>query len=166
MIDEKGKAAYDLASERGTVQRISPDLKHRQTICTGMRFPIAFAINRHGDLFCTEQEGATWLANGNPLDELLHIQKGRHYGFPPRHPQYNPNVIDEPSTFDYGPQHQSTCGMVFNEPQERERPLVRHIGPVMPSSAVNLVENYGGRNWLKHRTVTLQHPSFWRASKC
>ncbi len=117
LIDEKGKAAYDLSSDRGTVQRISPDLKLRETICTGVRFPIAFAINRHGDLFCTEQEGATWLANGNPLDELLHIRKGRHYGFPPRHPQHNPDVIDEPSTFDYSPQHQSTCGLVFNEPQ-------------------------------------------------
>ncbi len=35
---------------------------------------------RSGDLFCTEQEGATWLANGNPFDELLHVQKGKHYG--------------------------------------------------------------------------------------
>ena len=25
-------------------------------------------------------------------------------------------MIDEPSTFDYGPQHQSTCGLSFNEP--------------------------------------------------
>src|SRR5262249_48955862 len=41
---------------------------------------------------------------------------GRHYGFPPRHPKHLPNVIDEPSTFDYSPQHQSLCGLVFNEP--------------------------------------------------
>jgi putative heme-binding domain-containing protein len=27
-----------------------------------------------------------------------------------------PNAIDEPSTYDYGPQHQSTCGLAFNEP--------------------------------------------------
>src|SRR5439155_25251143 len=53
---------------------------------------------------------------GNPFDELLHIQPGRHYGFPPRHPKYLPNVIDEPSTFDYAPQHQSTCGLHFNDP--------------------------------------------------
>src|SRR5207244_12989545 len=61
-------------------------------------------------------EGATWLPNGNPFDELLHIQPGRHYGFPPRHPTYLPDVIDEPSVFDYRPQHQSTCGLAFNEP--------------------------------------------------
>jgi len=114
MVDDTGKAAYDIKSERGTVQRISPDFSKRETVCTGIRFPIAFAFNDAGDLFCTEQEGATWLPNGNPLDELLHIQTGRHYGFPPRHPRHNPDVIDEPSTFDYGPQHQSTCGMVFN----------------------------------------------------
>lgn len=115
-VDEAGKAAYDLASDRGTVQKVSADFSQRETVCTGIRFPIAFGFNQEGDLFCTEQEGATWLPNGNPLDELLHIQPNRHYGFPPRHPRHNPGVIDEPSTFDYSPQHQSTCGMVFNDP--------------------------------------------------
>lgn len=114
LIDDQGVAKYDLQSDRGTVQRVSPDFKTRETVCTGIRFPIAFAFNRHGDLFCAEQEGATWLPNGNPFDELLHIVPDRHYGFPPRHPRHNPDVIDEPSVFDYAPQHQSTCGMVFN----------------------------------------------------
>src|SRR5262249_20719792 len=67
-----GKAAYDLASDRGTIQRVSPDFKTRETICTGVRFTCALAFNRLGDLFASEQEGATWLPNGNPLDELLH----------------------------------------------------------------------------------------------
>ncbi|MCA9136161.1 MAG: ThuA domain-containing protein [Planctomycetales bacterium] len=115
LIDDDGVSHYRLDSDRGTVQRLSPDFKTRETVCTGIRFPIAFAFNPQGDLFCTEQEGATWLANGNPFDELLHIQTGRHYGFPPRHPKHNPDVLDEPSTFNYGPQHQSTCGMIFNQ---------------------------------------------------
>ena len=115
MTDEQGKAHYDLEGERGTVQRIAPHLQSRATICTGVRFPVALAFNANGDLFCTDQEGATWLPNGNPLDELLHIVPKRHYGFPPRHPRHNPEVIDEPSVFDYGPQHQSTCGMFFND---------------------------------------------------
>jgi putative heme-binding domain-containing protein len=126
LIDESGRASYDIGGVRGTVQRVSPDFAHRETICTGVRFPIAFAFNAAGDLFCTDQEGATWLSNGNPLDELLHIRldaaagrvnaTGRqHFGFPPRHPRHNPAVIDEPSTYDFGPQHQSTCGMVFND---------------------------------------------------
>lgn len=125
LIDDEGLAHYDLDSERGTVQRVSPDWKERETVCTGIRFPIAFDFSSDGDLFCSEQEGATWLPNGNPLDELLHIRLDgqapaanptgkQHFGFPPRHPKHNPLVIDEPSLFDYGPQHQSTCGFFFN----------------------------------------------------
>lgn len=111
-----GKAGYDLKSERGTVMEVSSDFKSRKVVATGVRFSVALAFNRRGDLFATDQEGATWLPNGNPFDELLHVRSGRHYGFPPRHPKHLPKVIDEPSTFDYGPQHQSTCGLNFNDP--------------------------------------------------
>jgi putative heme-binding domain-containing protein len=116
VIDDNGKANYRLDGEKGTIMRIAPDLKSREIVATGIRFPVGLDFNGHGDLFCTDQEGATWLPNGNPLDELLHIRKGRHYGFPPRHPRHLPDVIDEPSVFDYTPQHQSTCGLNFNEP--------------------------------------------------
>ena len=116
LLDEQGNAHYDLKSERGTVLKVAPDFSKREIVCTGVRFPVAMAFNKLGDLFCTDQEGATWLPNGNPFDELLHIQPGRHYGFPPRHPKHLPDVFDEPSVFDYGPQHQSTCGLAFNEP--------------------------------------------------
>jgi putative heme-binding domain-containing protein len=116
LIDKTtGESRYSLQSERGTILKVSPDFAKREIVCTGIRFAVALAFNRDGDLFCTDQEGATWLPNGNPLDELLHIQPGRHYGFPPRHPKHLPNVIDEPSVFDYAPQHQSTCGLNFNE---------------------------------------------------
>lgn len=114
--EKDGSAKYDVKSENGTVIRVSPDFKQRRVVATGLRFTIGMAFNTQGDLFCTDQEGATWLANGNPFDELLHIQPGRHYGFPPRHPKYLPGVIDEPSVFNYGPQHQSTCGVNFNVP--------------------------------------------------
>lgn len=116
VVDAKGNSQYKLDSEDGTILRIAPDFKSRAIIATGIRFPVALRFNRLGDLFATEQEGATWMPNGNPFDELLMIEKGRHYGFPPRHPKHLPNVINEPSVFDYGPQHQSTCGMNFNEP--------------------------------------------------
>lgn len=116
LIDKKtGRSNYDINSTHGTIQRLSPDFSSRETICTGVRFTCALAFNREGDLFASEQEGATWLPNGNPFDELLHIERGKHYGFPPRHPKHLPNVIDEPAVFEYGPQHQSTVGMVFNE---------------------------------------------------
>ena len=115
LLDGDGKSHFAIKTERGTVQRIAPDFSKRETICTGIRYPVGAQFNAQGDLFMTEQEGATWLANGNPFDELVHIQLGRHYGFPPAHPRHLPGVIDEPSVFDYGPQHQSTCGFVFNE---------------------------------------------------
>ncbi|MFM8572211.1 MAG: ThuA domain-containing protein, partial [Pirellula sp.] len=114
LLDDQGNSKFDLKSDRGTIQRVSADFSKRETVCTGVRFPIGIAFGPEGDLFCTDQEGATWLANGNPFDELLHIQVGKHYGFPPRHPKFNPGVIDHPSVFDYGPQHQSTCGLFFN----------------------------------------------------
>ena len=110
-----GQSEYNIRSERGTILKVSPSWNERTPICTGMRWPVSLAFNATGDLFATDQEGATWLPNGNPFDELLHIQPGRHYGFPPRHPKHLPGVIDEPSTFDYGPQHQSTCGLHFND---------------------------------------------------
>lgn len=119
LIDKAtGKSAYDPAGERGTIQRLSADFSRRETICSGVRFTCALAFNRHGDLFATDQEGATWLPNGNPFDELLHIEAGKHYGFPPRHPRHLPDVIDQPAVFEFGPQHQSTVGMVFNEAVE------------------------------------------------
>ncbi|HEY1860375.1 MAG TPA: ThuA domain-containing protein [Gemmataceae bacterium] len=116
LVDKDGKAHYDLKSERGTILKVSPDFSKREIVCTGVRFTVGLGFNRAGDLFATDQEGATWLPNGNPLDELLHIQPSRHYGFPPRHPKHLPNVVDEPSVFDFGPQHQSTCGLQFNDP--------------------------------------------------
>ena len=115
-VNDAGVAEYKLTDEHGTILRVSPDFKSREIVCTGIRFPVGLRFNKDGELFCTDQEGATWLPNGNPYDELLHIQRGRHYGFPPRHPRHLPDVIDEPSVFDYRPQHQSTCGLNFNEP--------------------------------------------------
>jgi putative heme-binding domain-containing protein len=116
LLDESGRSQFELSSERGTIQRIAPDLSQRTTVCTGVRFTIGMAFDGQGELLVTDQEGATWLPNGNPFDELLHIRPGRHYGFPPRHPRHLPHVFDEPSVYDYGPQHQSTCGMMFNLP--------------------------------------------------
>ncbi len=114
--DEKtGVNHYSTDKRRGCLLRITPDGKIEQ-LATGLRYIMSLQWNRHGDLFATEQEGATWVPNGNPLDELLHLQPGRHYGFPPRHPVHLPNVIDEPSVWDFAPQHQSTCGFRFNGP--------------------------------------------------
>lgn len=114
--DEKtGVNHYATGKRRGCLLRITPDGKVEQ-LASGLRYIMSLQWNRHGDLFATDQEGATWVPNGNPLDELLHLQTGRHYGFPPRHPVHLPDVIDEPSVWDFAPQHQSTCGFRFNGP--------------------------------------------------
>ncbi len=116
-----GRAHYDPASVRGAIHVARPDPENpdgrwrSEKLSTGVRFSVGLALNAAGDLFATDQEGSTWLKNGNPFDELLHIQRGRHYGFPPRHPRFLPDAHDAASLYDYGPQHQCTCGLVFNE---------------------------------------------------
>lgn len=134
--DKEGRSHYARDDESAAIIRVAPDFSSREIVATGIRFPVALRFNHHGDLFATDQEGATWVPNGNPFDELLHIQRGRHYGFPARHPQHLPDVIDEPSTFDYTPQHQSTCGLNFNEP-------VRDGGP-----------RFGPERWAHDALVT------------
>ena len=123
LTDKDGKSRYSPTDEGAAVLKVAPDFSTRELYASGMRFSVGMQFNAPGDLFATDQEGATWLANGNPFDELLHIQKGRHYGFPPRHPDKLPGVIDEPSVYDYGPQHQSTCGLTFNEPVKKDGPV-------------------------------------------
>lgn len=124
---QQGKAAegnpdeevslYDIRSQRGTIQKWDARTKKLETIATGMRVPYTLAFNRAGDLFNTDQEGETWMPYGNPVDELNHIVAGKNYGFPPRHPKWLPDVASEAPVVGFGPQHQSTCGLVFNEPR-------------------------------------------------
>ena len=56
-----GVPKYDRGDLRGTILRLSPDHSQREVVSTGMRVPYTLAFNRHGDLFCTDQEGETWL---------------------------------------------------------------------------------------------------------
>lgn len=110
---------YDLNSPRGTIQRFDPRTRELTTVATGLRVPVALAFNREGDLFNTDQEGETWMPNGNPLDELNHIVEGRNCGFPPRHERWLPDLMSDPPVVAFGPQHQSACGLVFNEPRKK-----------------------------------------------
>ena len=112
-----GQSHYDLDGQREDLKwwRLTGRL---ETIATGIRVPYTLAFNRAGDLFVTDQEGETWCPGGNPLDELNHIIPGRNYGFPPRHEKYLPSLISEPPVVAFGPQHQSSCGLAFNEASE------------------------------------------------
>ncbi|MEO7298912.1 MAG: ThuA domain-containing protein, partial [Verrucomicrobiota bacterium] len=114
-----GVSRYDINSTRGTIQKWSPKTKKLETIATGIRVPYNLAFNKANDLFNTDQEGETWMPNGNPLDELNYILAGKNYGFPPRHEKWLPNLVSEPPVVGFGPQHQSTCGLDFNEPKSK-----------------------------------------------
>lgn len=138
-----GKSLYSLANARGTIQKIAPGATQSETVCSGIRFPVGLALNAAGDLFCTDQEGETWLPGGNPLDELNHIVPGRHYGFPPRSDEHLPHVNDEPPVVAFGPQHQSTCGLKFNDVRWGQQPF----GPA-PWHGNALVAGYSrGKLW-------------------
>ncbi len=124
---------YDLNSKRGTIQKFDPRTKRLETVATGLRVPVALAFNREGDLFNTDQEGETWMPNGNPLDELNHIILGRNYGFPPRHEKWLPDLISEPPVVAFGPQHQSACGLVFNDPRLKTENWRLNTGIPLPA---------------------------------
>lgn len=109
---------YDLNSPRGTIQKWDPRTKRLSTVANGIRVPVGLAFNSAGDLFNTDQEGETWMPNGNPFDELNHIIPGQNYGFPPRHDQWLPGLVSEPPVVAFAPQHQSACGLLFNEPRK------------------------------------------------
>lgn len=137
---------YDLNSRRGTIQKWDSRTRQLTTVVTGIRVPVALAFNRAGDLFNTDQEGETWMPNGNPFDELNHIIAGRNYGFPPRHETWLPGVNSEKPVVEFGPQHQSACGLVFNEPHQ---PIPRAtpgddaaLRPVTPGRGL-----FGPKSW-------------------
>jgi putative heme-binding domain-containing protein len=147
-----GVSRYDLNGPRGTIQKWSPATKQRETIATGIRVPYTLAFNRHGDLFVTDQEGATWCPDGNPLDELNHVIPGRNYGFPPRHDQYLPELVSEPPVVAFGPQHQSACGFVFNEPG----PQRKRFGPIAWENDALVAGQSRGKIW-RARLVRTPH---------
>ena len=145
---------YDLASPRGTIQKWDPRTRKLETFATGMRVPYTLAFNQAGDLFNTDQEGETWMPNGNPLDELNHIVAGRNYGFPPPHPQWLPSVVSQAPVVGFGPQHESTCGFVFNEPSPSPRSRVSKSGSSFPLPASPGQGLFGPREWKGNAIVT------------
>lgn len=144
---------YDLNSRRGTIQKWNSRTKQLTTIATGIRVPVGLAFNRAGDLFNTDQEGETWMPNGNPFDELNHIVAGRNYGFPPRHETWLPELQSERPVVEFGPQHQSACGLVFNEPHAPTKPTKEDVAvrPVSPGRGL-----FGSKSWEGNAFVTGQ----------
>ncbi len=133
---------YSTNQRRGCLLRLGKDGKFEQ-LATGLRYIMSLQCNRYGDIFATDQEGATWVPNGNSFDELLHLQAGRHYGFPPSHPRWLTNVVDEPSVWDYAPQHESTCGFRFNGPL----PGRKRFGPAFWADNALITGESRGKLW-------------------
>ena len=61
LVDAKGRAAYRLDDDHGTIQKVSPDFTGTRSSPLGSASRSALAFSRLGDLFATDQEGATWL---------------------------------------------------------------------------------------------------------
>jgi putative heme-binding domain-containing protein len=116
-----GVSHYGTNGMRGTIQKWNAKIKKLETIATGIRVPYNLAFNKAGDLFVTDQEGETWCPNGNPFDELNYIIPGKNYGFPPRHEKWLPDLVSEKPVVSFTPQHQSSCGFVFNEPERKTK---------------------------------------------
>lgn len=53
-----------------------PRLFALEPISAGHRFPMGLALDRHGELFVTDNQG-----NYNPFNELNHVRPGVHFGF-------------------------------------------------------------------------------------
>ena len=147
-VDATGASRYRLDHYRGSVLRLTPGGQPEQ-LATGLRFAVALRFNRHGDLFATDQEGYTW-GPGNPFDELVQIEPGRHYGFPPRHPKWLPDVEDTPSVVDFGPMHQSTCGFCFDE----TKPGWKRFGPASWEDNALVTGEARGKLWRVPLTKT------------
>ena len=81
---DSGRAHYDVSDVRGTIQRVSPDFSMRETVCTGIRYPVGLAFNRQGDLFCADQEGA----------DAREPRLGRLHSFPGRHGDRTERIAD------------------------------------------------------------------------
>jgi mono/diheme cytochrome c family protein len=56
--------------------RDDPRLFAPEPISAGHRFPMGLALDRHGELFVTDNQG-----NYNPFNELNHVRPGVHFGF-------------------------------------------------------------------------------------
>jgi len=100
--DRSSRAAY----LRGNLVQLRPrqptaDNPRRfsiRPIAAGLRFPMGLALDRFGELFCTDNQG-----NYTPFNELNHVVAGARYGFinklertPGFQPPFQPAAIEIP----------------------------------------------------------------------
>jgi hypothetical protein len=142
-----GQARYRTTMERGTIQKVSPDFSKRETVCTGIRFAVGMAFNKEGDLFCTDQEGATWVPNGilstncSTSNPVAITDSPRAIRVTSRTSLMNQaSLITRPNM--NRPADCNSTDLLTATESSGQMP-----GPTKPSSPVIPVENFGVRNW-------------------
>lgn len=133
---QQDKRSARAALLRGTVVELlprtptadNPRLFDLRQIAAGLRFPMGLAMNRAGDLFCTDNQG-----NYTPFNELNHVVAGTRYGFinkleqkPGFQPPFQPAAVNIPH-----PWTRSINGICFlNTPPAAQKPAGRKMfGP-------------------------------------
>jgi hypothetical protein len=99
-----------------------------EPISAGHRFPMGLALDRHGELFVTDNQG-----NYNPFNELNHVRPGVHFGFinslerGKLAPPLTPPAIDIPH-----PWTRSVNGICFLDAPHELRTRIGHdvFGPL------------------------------------
>ncbi len=116
-IDAAGKSQYKLTSERATIlarlARLFPSAKSSPP---AFAFPWPFASIATAICSAPTRKAPPGWPTAILSTSCCTCSVAGITAFRPGTPKHLPEVIDEPSVCDYGPQHQSTCGLNFNEP--------------------------------------------------
>ena len=73
-----------------------------------MRYPMDIAIDAHGHVFATDNQGVQ-----NTFNEINHLQPGRHYGVPSRHQPTDNLQAEEPAVMVPHPWSRSVNSILF-----------------------------------------------------
>jgi len=165
-VNKKGPVnPITISTANGHDSEAFADWKSRETICMAVRFTVRW-LQCRGRLCCTDQGGGTWMPNGNPFDELLNIKPGRHYGFPPRHPKYLPDVIDETKRV----RLRTATPVQLRSSLQRAKWMGRICGRnAWQGDAIiagDRVQNLAHEDWSGPRRDTVAHTDLSPASRC
>ena len=92
---------------RGGIIKIQPN-GTVTPVAMSMRYPLGLAINKHGHLFATDNQGVQ-----NTFNEINHIIPGRHYGVPSRHQPAENLSTETPAVMVPHPWTRSMNSIVF-----------------------------------------------------
>ena len=119
--DSKGRLYVGLGSDyaqrdrpktrskwRGKVLRIDLVSGDVQPVGHSFRYPVGLAINRHDEIFVTDNQGVQ-----NTFNEINHLMEGKHYGVPMRY-EPNPDATETRAAIQVPhPMTRSVNGIVF-----------------------------------------------------